>query len=350
METIPEKYIIEDTRKSTDFKTLTLSNYKKSEVKNALIESMLREKIENACNWSSELICSGHFFELWEVILLFFSKYIYLGNPKIPFYLKKRFKLFREITNSGLFFNEMDLRNDETIRKLFAEIICVLTISKKKNNIDYIKIDRDEEFDMTKNKDRFKAPTLDFANKVMKPQDPKELSIAINELLYNLSIKDYKFSYYWVDWIIEFDTICRSRKEQCVCYKRVDLSVEKKYIKDIIWLVWECIIYQSNDLSNFIKETVQALFDLFCIKYTNACCKKRRYIIYYAVSIMFEPIDLTINLIEDKDLIEFYKEKINEVYRDIKKNEIISEYNETEQNFNRSINKLKMLSEIDYCG
>jgi hypothetical protein len=256
--------------------------------------------------------------------------------------------------NSQSSLGEIDLRNDEMIRKLFAEIICVLTFSKKKNSFEYIKIDREEEFDMTKNKDRLKAPSLEYAMKIMNPEDPKELSIAVNELLYNLSIKDTKLSCYWVDWMIEFDTICRGRKEVCVGFKRNDLTVENKYKKDIIWLVWETILFQSNESSQFIKETVQALFHLFCVKYTNSSNKKRRYMIYYAISVLIEPFDSTMKLIEDNDLVEFYKEKINEVYKQIKKNEMVSsdfeEYNKLQKNLNRSIHKINLLDSVDYLS
>jgi hypothetical protein len=340
---------IKDTRPASEFKVITLSNYKKTDVKNALIDSMMREKIENACHWSAELICSGHFSEVWEMILLFFSKNIYLGNPKIPLYLKRRYQLFRGVMNNKLFVNEMELRNSDIIRKLFAEIICILTFSKKKNSFEYMKIDREEEFDMTKNGDRMKAPTLEYANKVMKPEDPKELSIAINELIYSLSVKDNKYSCYWVDWVIEFDTICRTRKEPCLCFKRDEYPVEKKFKKDIIWLVWESIIHQSEDYSEFMRETIQALFELFCIKYTSSTGKKRRYILYYAISVLIEPFDINIPLIEDKVLVEFYKDKINEVYKQIKKNEIVDPNfkSDKEKNLNKSIDKIKLLSQID---
>jgi hypothetical protein len=343
LEHIPENCLIKDTRTIQDLKTMTLSNYRKTDVKNALIDSMLREKIEHACHWSAELICSGHLTELWDMILLFFSKYIYLGNPKIPLYLRNRYKVFRNIMNDSS--HSIDIRNNHIIRELFVEIICVFTFSKKINTFEHVKLDREEEFDMTQNKERFKSPSLEYANQVMKPEDPAELFIAINELLYNLSIGDNKYCCYWVDWIIEFDSICRNKREPCHCVKRDTLNVETKYYRDIIWLIWESIIYHSghNDYSNFIVETVLSLFELFCIRYTNACSKKRRHIIYYAISVLVEPVDSNINIIHDKNIIDFYKERINEVYKQIKKKEIVV-FNEHRTNHDRSINQMDLIN------
>ena len=349
---IPENAIIKDLRPYTEFRVKTLSNYKKTDVKNALIDCMLREKVEPACNWGAEFICSGHFGELWETILFFFSKYIHLGNPKIPIYLKRRYATFKGIINSGDFFNELDLRNNETIRQLFAEIICVLTTSKKKNSFEYVKIDREEEFDMTKNTERFKAPSLEYADRVMKPEDPRELSVAINEFLYNLSINNNQNSCYWVDWIIEFDIICRNRKEPSYCEKRDDLLVENKFKRDIVWLIWDSILHQSEPLCVFIKESIQALFELFCIKYTNASGKKRRYMIYFAISLLTESFDATTELIEKKEMIDVVRLKINEIYKQIKKNEITSgeyasiEMSDKEKNFNDSLEKLNLINSI----
>jgi SMC interacting uncharacterized protein involved in chromosome segregation len=76
--------------------------------------------------------------------------------------------------------------------------------------------------------------------------------------------------------------------------------------------------------------------------------------IYYAISVLIEPFDSTMKLIEDNDLVEFYKEKINEVYKQIKKNEMVSsdfeEYNKLQKNLNRSIHKINLLDSVDYLS
>ena len=47
---------INDIRTSPNFKGISFSRYKKTEVRNQLIENMLKGKIEPACYWCAELL------------------------------------------------------------------------------------------------------------------------------------------------------------------------------------------------------------------------------------------------------------------------------------------------------
>lgn len=347
---------INDVRTSTQFKSITFSGYKKTDVRKQLIESMKNSKLEPAANWCAELICAGHYMEVWEIILHYTGKHIHLGNPKIVIYLKMRFEIFKNIMTQGQYLNELQLRNHPTIRRMFAEVISTLTLSNRKHSFEPIKINRVEEFDMTQMTDRLKAPNMTYGSDILKKEDPKELFIAINEFSYHISQDSHSTigASYWIEWLIEFDAICKKRKEPCLCEKRSRIAVEKKFQRDIIWILWDALFHYCEVLgSQYIYKLMEALFDIFCIKYTTAACKKRRYLLYFAVALLTEPVPNNIDLMSNKPLIQNIVDKINEVYKQIKKQEETpnTEYLfanlQKENAFDKSLKKLDLVNSID---
>jgi hypothetical protein len=352
---IPNAAEINDIRSPADFKNTTFSKYKKTEVKDALIQSLLKSKIENACNWSAELICAGSFMDLWEVILYYMAKHVNLANPKMATYLDLRYQNFRKIMSSSNHMFDFHLRNNRNMRQLFAEIITILAISNQKSPIEPIKINREEEFDMTQMPERLKAPSIHYAENVFQKEDPKELYIAINEFAYHLETRNTLKACYWIEWVIEFDLICKKKRQKCACQRRT-YQVESKCQKDIIWLVWDIIFERAkSSSSDIIQKIIASLLNLFCIKYTNACCKRRKYLFYLAVSLLTEMVDTTIEIIKDRGIVQNSISKIDEVYRTIKKNEespkmdyLYTGLSDKQKNFEKSLRRMEMLENMDF--
>jgi len=314
---------INDIRTVQDFQGISFSNYKKSDVKKQLIDSLSNGKLETSCYWSSELICAGHFSELWEIILYYTSKHIHLGNPRIAIYLHMRYKVFRNIMNKGTLLHDIDARNDEECRKLFAEIMITLAQSSKKMGFEEVKVKKQEDFDMTYMKERLKAQSMEYVKPIFQKKDPKEIFIALNEFAYFVSSdgNNINSACYWYEWAIEFDASCKKRKLQCICEPR-NVPVENKFRCDIVWIFWDVLFHYCNQLNDdFIEKIMTALFHLFCIRYTNACCKRRRYLIYYAISLLTESVPKNTEIVQNKALLKTGLSKINLIYKQIKQNE-----------------------------
>ena len=153
-----------DKRAQKDFTGITFSKYKKSDVKKQLLNNLIDGKIEPACYWSIEYICAGHFLDLWDALLLFAGKNIHLGNPKLAQYLNLRFNNFQDILLNGYIDNELQMRNNEKIRKLFAEIITILCLSTKKNELTLIKVNK-HDFLIENISEKLKADSINYGNR-----------------------------------------------------------------------------------------------------------------------------------------------------------------------------------------
>ena len=68
--------------------------------------------------------------------------------------------------------------------------------------------------------------------------------IAINEFAYNLNslIKNANNSFFWLEWILNFENICNKEKKETkvkLIAGRRNFPIETKYQKEIIWMIWE---------------------------------------------------------------------------------------------------------------
>jgi hypothetical protein len=355
--TVPISDIVEinDVRNIHDFKSTSFSEYKKTDVKRKIIESLLSENVEPSCYWCCELLCAGHFGDVWEIILYYISKYIHIGNPKIAIYIEMRYNIFRNIMNQGTFISDLDARNHDSIRKLFAEIICVLTLSPKKPSIELMKIKSNIEFDVVHMSTKLKANNIEYIRESFLEKDPRELFIAMNEFAFSLSSNEKNMSYacYWIEWILEFEALCKKRKQLLKCEAR-NYKVENKFRTNVIWLLWDIILDYAELTNNpMTVKCVHSIKNLFLIKFTEGTPKKRKYLIYYAIQLITEKVNFNVPILPDKNIIQNITSQIDTIYKQIKKNEIAPK---TEYLFNgldkkksieKSLKQLEVLNKME---
>ena len=279
---------INDIRKPDEYKGISFSAYKKTAAVKELMTGIRDNRTEPACYWAAELVCAGHFVDVWETILSCAAKHIHVANPALFPYLELRLGSFREIVKSGFAGDELQMRNNSRVRKLFAEVICVLCQSRKSHTIEHIKVKK-EEFDITRMSSRLKAPTMEYGARIYQEGDPKELFVPVNECAYHISrgARNNMMACYWVEWIIEFDAACRHKKEPCQGNRRTLTQVADKHQKDIIWIVWDLFIREAErEHKPIVAKVIKSLVALFAMRYTPGVKKKRRYLLYLAVSLL----------------------------------------------------------------
>ena len=167
---------------------------------------------------------------------------------------------------------------------------------------------------------------------IFKIGDPKGFFIAINEFCYSISrnICDIKKACYWIEWILEFDALCRRKKvktktnDEFLCIKRNHIPVDIKFQRDIVWIIWDAIIFYMKEKNDIFQKMLDNLLHLFCIHYTSSLCKKKRYLLFLATGILIDRIEINVDLIqsENKDIILNVVNQIDDVYKEINKNRV----------------------------
>jgi len=343
-------YTIDDIRKIEEFKNKSFSGYKLSDVKKALINSLLNNNREEICHWTCEILCAGHFIVLWDIIILYSSRNIHCGNIKLPLYLEIRFNLFKKIINNGYLGNELKLRNNATIRHLFLEIMFVLSHSNQRHEFKRIKINK-IEYNIDNLRGRFKADNLKYVNQVFKNEDPKDIFIAVNEMIYHLTVTKNIISVcYWTEWILNFELNCK--KNKIIATSRDYLDTEK-HKRDFVWLIWDSIGLIIKKKEPMYEKIFNSLLTLFTIKYTSSIKRKRVFILYWAIYLALDNIDMTNDIIKNKKQIDNYVKNGEKMFKHLKKNEILKkgkleysgEYNEGY--LEKSIKKLEYMNNLN---
>jgi len=91
-----------------------------------------------------------------------------------------------------------------------------------------------------------------------------------------------------------------------------------------MWLVWDTLLhYCSLKNDEIVTKIMNSLKNIYCIKFTLGCIKRRKFIIYFAILLLTENVNVNINLINNNNtgLIQNLIRKQNALYKQVKENE-----------------------------
>ena len=179
--TIPDEYLILDTRGKEHFKVQTYSNYLKKDV-TIFVKKILEAEIEAACYWCTELMLSLNFDVIIDKLLMIAVKYVNISEPKLPYYFWSKIEFLIASCKQP---NEM--RNSQVARNNIIELCVILCTSPKgkplgltsqvKNKLDFSNITKHLE------------ANTNYLQNVKRADDPEDLSIFMNELGHCIKFK-----------------------------------------------------------------------------------------------------------------------------------------------------------------
>jgi len=339
-----------DDREPSFFRTETFSGYKRTDVRKALQTSLQEGRVEHACNWSVELICSGHFADIWDILLLHLGRFLHIRRPLIIPYVERRLSLFRNIIRQTQMYDTvLDLRNVVVVRQLLAEVVTVLSLMEKRPEIEEVGLG-DDLMDLT---GRLVADRPDYGVH----EEPKELVIALNELSYHLvRTRSMRSACFWIEWVLAYLEKCHKRGEPLFCERRMEYQgiIDKKHLADPVWLLWETLARHSHTSG---KQVMNSLLSLFQMRYAGlVTARKRKPLLYYAVMLLTdEGVTWQHELVTDKDkeicrVATQHVDKLYETLQGVCKRGVSNvsyRVSEKRRNLADSMQKMDMLAELD---
>lgn len=343
------KYSVIDKRKSTQFRVKTYSGYKKLDVLKQFKKAILTGDVNNACMWAVELHISGHLQSILFELIMIMSININIANPHLPTWINTKYNTMKNICNS---FNDKyiyETRNNQEMRNLLADIVIVITTSKKTGILSKKRLISDSAF--MKENIRSHSVSKGIIIKDINKNDCKEVIFAANEIATHLRYTGNKYgingALYWLDWLVKYE----KTRGQIICYTREIEGIDSIYFGNWEWVIWSVIKNEIAHRGN-IHAPIDNLFELYKINYNKVSRKKKIPIIAHALALLKCDVDWNLPIIHNtiarirccacinyiyKDI--FNKNRINDIDEDIGKIYDEIKFASSEPNKTRIANK-----------
>ena len=132
------------------------------------------------------------------------------------------------------------------------------------------------------------------------------------------------------------------------CERRTLVSIKESEQMHVIWIIWEICLDKCKD-NTYHKKIIESLLNLYAMRFSKGVVKRRRFILYLAISTLLSTSSNNIPLIANTNIINFTIGKVDCIYKQIKKNEQTPNtdylFNGVEKsNLDKTIAKLDMMN------
>ena len=128
--------------------------------------------------------------------------------------------------------------------------------------------------------------------------------------------------FYWMSWLIEWDNKYKNNPNYTGESRKIK-SLDAKYQKDIVWVLWEIIISETNtrNIEN-ISTQILALYQLYKFNYSPGKRKSRLSLMIHAITLLSLNVNWNTQLTQKQETIKQVCVQINKLYIDIKQNQV----------------------------
>jgi len=302
---------IHDPRTVVDFQKFTFSGHLRSHVYKVLNENIKLGHADYACYWTLELLCSGLVNSLWTTFFESAAHHINRATPNVFLYLVKMYEKFAPYEQQYEILRMTDIRNNPDVRKLVCEVASAITMARKNKLPSFPRIKPEHDFNQITIQENLKSPSANYARHLSREDDPLELYIPYNELVYCLKpeSRDMTRALYWSAWILSYAKhFKQQRKEPLICHSRQNSFTDSEP-NHIVWMLWDAIhdAVRNSPQVGILTPYVDALFKMYCLRWSSGVAKQR--MCFYVSSMLFicESSSLDIHTAVPADLIKVHE-------------------------------------------
>lgn len=291
---------IHDPRSVVDFQKFTFSGHIRNHVHKVIDENVKLGHADYTCYWVLELLCSGLVHSLWQTLFESAAKHINRASPNVFLYLVQKYEAFSTYERQYSVMSMTDIRNNPAVRTIVCEASASVALCRKNKLPPLPKIKPEHDFQQLTIQENLKAPSANYGRSLVLKNDPIELYIPLNELVYCLrpETRDLTRALYWTAWLLKFARQCKKQnKVDLVCNGRPNIYIDTKYENDIIWVLWDAVnnAVKTSHQTGLLEPYVDALFKLHCLRWQPNIAKSRLCFLVTAIVFVCESTTLDIH-------------------------------------------------------
>ena len=290
---------IHDSRTVADFQKFTFSGHLRSAVLKVIDENIKLGNADYACYWSLEMMCSGLVHSLWSQFFDSAARHIHRASPNVFLYLVQKYETFSTYEQQYSVIQMTSIRNNSEVRNLICEVAATLALCRKQKILSFPKIKPEHDFQPLTIQETLKAPSSNYGREIALGEDPLELYVPLNELVYSLrpETRDMMRALYWCAWIMKYASQKKKEKQELLCAFRGNSFADSKFGRNPIWMIWNAVIKSAtiSPQAGLLNPYIDSIFKLYCLRWTPGNMKSRNIYILCAIAFICESTTLDIH-------------------------------------------------------